>query len=46
MNIAIIGYGNMGHEVEKIALQRSHIVVERFDINSTLPPAGSDFVRW
>ena len=45
MNIAIIGYGNMGHEVEKIALQRSHIVVERFDINSTLPPAGSDFYK-
>ena len=45
MNIVLIGYGNMGHEIEKIALQRSHTVIERFDINSTLPPAGSDFYK-
>ena len=45
MNIAIIGYGNMGHEIEKAALQRGHAIVERFDINSTLPQAGSDFYK-
>jgi len=45
MNIAIIGYGNMGHEIEKIALQRNHTIVERFDINSTLPNADSDFYK-
>lgn len=45
MNIAIIGYGNMGREIERIALQRKHTIVERFDINSTLPPADSDFYK-
>ena len=45
MNIVIIGYGNMGHEIEKVSLQRSHTIVERFDINSTLPKSNSDFYK-
>ena len=26
MNIALIGYGRMGHEIEAIALQRGHVI--------------------
>jgi 4-hydroxy-tetrahydrodipicolinate reductase len=26
MNIAIIGYGRMGHEIEDIAIKRGHII--------------------
>lgn len=31
MKICIIGYGKMGHEVERIALSRGHEVVEKLD---------------
>ena len=27
MKIALIGYGKMGHEIERIALQRGHDIV-------------------
>ena len=30
MKIAIIGYGKMGKEIEKVALERSHTIVKRF----------------
>lgn len=33
MKIALIGYGKMGHEIEKIALSRGHEVVCAIDIN-------------
>ncbi len=33
MKIALIGYGKMGHEIEKIALDRGHKVVCTIDIN-------------
>lgn len=33
MKIALIGYGKMGHEIEKIALDRGHEVVCTIDIN-------------
>lgn len=33
MKIALIGYGKMGHEIEKIALNRGHEVVCTIDIN-------------
>ena len=26
MNIALIGYGRMGHEIEAIAVKRGHVV--------------------
>lgn len=34
MNIALIGYGKMGHEIEKIALQRGHDIVSIIDMNN------------
>lgn len=34
MNLALIGYGKMGHMIEKIALQRGHEIVSIIDINN------------
>lgn len=34
MNIALIGYGKMGHEIEKIALSRGHKIVSIIDVNN------------
>ncbi|MBF0650381.1 4-hydroxy-tetrahydrodipicolinate reductase [Dysgonomonas sp. GY75] len=34
MNIALIGYGKMGHEIEKIAISRGHSIVSIIDINN------------
>lgn len=34
MNIALIGYGKMGHEIEKIALGRGHKIVSIIDVNN------------
>ena len=31
MNIILLGYGKMGHEVEKIALQRGHNIIAKID---------------
>ena len=31
MKIILLGYGKMGHEVEKIALQRGHEILARID---------------
>lgn len=31
MNIALIGYGKMGHMIEQIALSRGHVIVVRID---------------
>ena len=33
MNIAIIGYGKMGHEIEKICRDRGHTIVCTIDMN-------------
>lgn len=33
MNIALIGYGKMGHEIEKVALERGHQIVCIVDID-------------
>jgi 4-hydroxy-tetrahydrodipicolinate reductase len=41
MNIALVGYGKMGREVESIALQRGHTITARFTSISPLPPADS-----
>jgi 4-hydroxy-tetrahydrodipicolinate reductase len=35
MNIALIGYGKMGKEIEKIALSRGHSVLLTIDINNS-----------
>lgn len=34
MDIALIGYGRMGHEIERIALSRGHNVVCRVDVDN------------
>lgn len=33
MNIALIGYGKMGHEIERIALERGHSIACAIDVN-------------
>ena len=43
MNIALIGYGSMGHQVETAALQRGHTIVERFSGTHPLPDSSSAF---
>lgn len=35
MNIALIGYGKMGHEIEKIAKERGHNIVAIIDVSNT-----------
>jgi 4-hydroxy-tetrahydrodipicolinate reductase len=35
MKIALIGYGKMGKEIEKIALERGHEIVSIIDVNNT-----------
>lgn len=35
MNIALIGYGKMGHAIEKIALDRGHKIVAIIDVNNS-----------
>ena len=34
MKIALIGYGKMGREIEKVALSRGHEIVSIIDINN------------
>ncbi|MBD5317514.1 MAG: 4-hydroxy-tetrahydrodipicolinate reductase [Bacteroides sp.] len=34
MKIALIGYGKMGHAIERIALERGHEIVARIDIHN------------
>ena len=35
MKIALIGYGKMGKEIEKVALERGHEIVSKIDFNSS-----------
>jgi 4-hydroxy-tetrahydrodipicolinate reductase len=37
MNIALIGYGKMGHAIEEVALQRGHAVVLKADLHHDGP---------
>lgn len=34
MKVALIGYGRMGHEIEKIAIERGHTIVSIIDVNN------------
>lgn len=34
MKIALIGYGKMGREIERIAQDRGHEIVARIDVNN------------
>lgn len=38
MNIALLGYGAMGKEIERIALERGHTITGRFDITTPATP--------
>src|SRR5450759_4492686 len=35
MNIALIGYGRMGHEIEAIAVKRGHVIKLIIDMDNT-----------
>lgn len=45
MNIALIGYGNMGREIESIALQGGHTIVACFSSKFPLPSSSSGYYR-
>jgi 4-hydroxy-tetrahydrodipicolinate reductase len=45
MNIALIGYGKMGKEIEKIVLQRGHIITCTIDQNNPNDILSSDFKK-
>lgn len=45
MNIALIGYGKMGREIEKIARQRNHKIVCIIDVNQEDKFDSSEFKR-
>ena len=40
MKIAIIGYGKMGKEIEKVAKKRGHEIVSIIDVKSNLLPVN------
>src|SRR5687768_13035534 len=40
MKIAIIGYGKMGHMIERIAIARGHDISGRFDVDNNIDGAG------
>jgi 4-hydroxy-tetrahydrodipicolinate reductase len=40
MKIAIVGYGKMGHIIERIAVSRGHEIIARFDIDNNLNGEG------
>ncbi len=41
MNIVLLGTGQMGQAVERLAVERGHSIVARFDENHTLPDTDS-----
>lgn len=43
MKIALIGYGKMGHEIEKVALERGHEIVCAIDVNENEKFNSSEF---
>ncbi len=43
MKIALIGYGKMGHEIEKIAKHRGHEIVSTIDVNNLDDFKGKSF---
>jgi len=42
MKIALLGYGRMGKEIEKIALQRAHTIVIKADVNTNYNITDAD----
>lgn len=45
MNIALVGYGKMGHEIEKIARERKHNIVSIIDIDNQEDFDSNDFLH-
>lgn len=45
MNIALIGYGKMGKEIEKIALKRNHTIVLKVDMDNKDTVTAADFKK-
>lgn len=43
MKIALIGYGKMGHAIERAALERGHEIVARIDIDNRAELDGAEF---
>ena len=43
MNIAIIGYGKMGREIEKICRERGHNIVCTIDVNEEAKFESDEF---
>ena len=43
MNIAIIGYGRMGHEIEAMAIERGHIIKLKIDIDNNKDLTAENF---
>lgn len=43
MNIALIGYGKMGHEIERISVERGHTIVSTIDINNPVEFESENF---
>ncbi len=43
MKIALIGYGKMGREIERIALSRGHDIVARIDVDNQRDMDGASF---
>ena len=37
LNIGLIGYGRMGHEIEQAAIARNHRIAAVYEIDTTLP---------
>jgi len=45
MNIALIGYGKMGKEIEQIALSRGHHIVLKVDVNNSTTYSVEDLKK-
>lgn len=45
MNIVLIGYGKMGHEIERIALERGHSIACAIDVNNLELFESDDFCK-
>ncbi len=43
MKIALIGYGKMGHAIERIARERGHEIVSVIDVNNNADIEGEAF---
>ena len=45
MKVTIIGYGIMGHEIEKILIERGHTIADIIDIGNTEKLAPAQLIQ-